>query len=272
MPERHAFVISDRTGLTAEAMAHSLVSQFPDIDFLTETLPFIDTVDKARDLVRKIAETAENTGQLPLLFVTLVDDEIREIIQSSAGVVFDLFDTFIGPMEKELGCESSHSVGKSHGVSDVAEYTSRIAAVHFSLATDDGMETDHYRKADIILVGVSRCGKTPTSLYLSMHFGLFASNYPLTDRELQSKQLPAILDRYRDKLYGLTIDPFRLLQIRQERYAGESYSSIEACQREVAAVESIYRATRIPFINTTRMSIEEISATIMHHSGLKRKI
>jgi len=272
MSERHAFVISDRTGLTAEAMAHSLLSQFPSIEFQTETLPFVDTADKARELVGKLGETTAKTGQLPLLFVTLVDDEIREIIQSANAVVFDLFDTFIGPMEKELGFESSHSVGKSHGVADVAEYTSRIAAVHFSLATDDGLETDHYRKADIILIGVSRCGKTPTSLYLSMHFGLFASNYPLTDDELHSRRLPDVLERYRDKVFGLTIDPFRLLQIRQERYAGESYSSIEACQKEVAAVEAIYRATEVPFINTTRMSIEEISATIMHRSGLKRKV
>ncbi|MBX2885258.1 MAG: kinase/pyrophosphorylase [Granulosicoccus sp.] len=272
MQERYAFVISDRTGLTAEAMAHSLLSQFPKIDFQTETLPFIDTIAKARDLVDKIADTVARTGSLPLLFVTLVDDEIREIIKSSDGVVFDLFDTFIGPMEKELSCESSHSVGQSHGVADVAEYTSRIAAVHFSLATDDGMETDHYRKADIILIGVSRCGKTPTSLYLAMHFGIFASNYPLTEQELLSKNLPEALQRYEDKVFGLTIDPFRLLEIRQERYAGETYSSVAACQKEVAQAESIFRSTRIPYINTTRSSIEEISATIMHRAGLRRKI
>jgi len=272
MSVRYAYVISDRTGLTAEAMAHSLLSQFPKIEFRTETLAFIDNTIKARELVEKIAQKTAETGQQPLLFVTLVDEEIREIFQSSSAVVFDLFDTFIGPMEKELDVESSHSVGQSHGVADVAEYTSRIAAVHFALATDDGMETQHYRKADIILVGVSRCGKTPTSLYLAMHFGLFASNYPLTGSELSARGLPAHLQRFRDKAFGLTIDPLRLLQIRKERYGGESYSSAAACQKEVAQAEAIFRTTRMPCVNTTRMSIEEISATIMHRSGLRRKI
>ena len=271
MSTRHAFVVSDRTGLTAEAMAHSLLSQFPAIQFATETMPFIDTVAKAKELVVKIDEIAVSAASRPLVFVTLVDDRVREIINSSEAVVFDLFDTFIGPMEKELEQESSHSVGESHGVSDMAEYTSRISAVHFSMATDDGMETEHYNKADLILVGVSRCGKTPTSLYLALHYGFFASNYPLTEGDLKGKQLPPALQDHRDKVFGLTIDPFRLMQIRKERYAGQSYSSANACQMEVAQAESIFRSSGLSFVNTTRMSIEEISATIIQSVGLKRR-
>ncbi len=271
MSKRYAFVVSDRTGLTAEAMAHSLLSQFPLTEFVTETMPFVDTPGKARELVDRIDEVSSDGKPRPLVFVTLVDDQVREAINSCNGVVFDLFDTFIGPMEQELAQESSHSVGQSHGVSDVAEYTSRISAVHYAMATDDGMETDHYSKADIILVGISRCGKTPTSLYLALNFGFFAANYPLTERELSDKALPASLAKYREKLFGLTIDPFRLMQIRQERYSGESYSSANACQSEVAQAESIFRSADIACVNTTKMSIEEISATIMQQAGLLRK-
>ncbi len=270
--KRHAFVISDRTGLTAEAMAHSLLSQFPKVDFQTRLVPFIDSLDKAKELVREIDVVAGETGMKPLVFVTLVDDAIRMIINQSESVVFDLFDTFIGPMERELGLESSHSVGKSHGVSDNKAYTSRIAAVHFAMQTDDGLETDHYNLSDLIVIGVSRCGKTPTSLYLSLHYGLFVSNYPLTENELLSKRLPEVLVQQREKVFGLTIDPQRLLQIRQERYKGDSYSSVQTCQQEVAQAENIFRTARIPYLNTTRMSVEEIGATIIHKAGLRRRI
>ena len=270
--KRHAFVISDRTGLTAEAMAHSLLSQFPEVDFQTRMVPFIDDAEKALQLVDEINTAAQESASKPLVFVTLVDDEIRNIVNQSDSVVFDLFDTFIGPMERELGRESSHSVGKSHGVTDTKAYTSRIAAVHFAMQTDDGLETEHYNLSDLIVIGVSRCGKTPTSLYLSLHYGLYVSNYPLTADELESKKLPEVLVQQRSKVFGLTIDPQRLLQIRQERYKGDSYSSVQTCQQEVAQAENIFRTARIPYLNTTKMSVEEIGATIIHKAGLRRRL
>lgn len=270
--DRHAFVVSDRTGLTAEAMAHSLLSQFPDVNFQTRLAPFTDNEQKAQQLKNEIDEAARGSGFKPLVFVTLVDRQISEIVRSAHCVVYDLFDTFIGPMERELDLESSHSVGKSHGVTDTKAYTSRIAAVHFSMQTDDGMETDHYNRSDLIITGVSRSGKTPTSLYLSLHYGLFVSNYPLTVQELEKKSLPEVLIKQRSKVFGLTIDPMRLLQIRQERYQGESYSSAQICQAEVAQAENIFRTARLPYVNTTKMSVEEIGATIIHKAGLRRKV
>jgi len=263
--DRHAFVVSDRTGLTAEAMAHSLLSQFPGVNFQTRLVPFTDDEKKAQQLKSEIDQAANLSGFKPLVFVTLVDRQIREIVRSADCVVYDLFDTFIGPMERELDLESSHSVGKSHGVTDTQAYTSRIAAVNFStMQTDDGMETDHYHRSDLIITGVSRSGKTPTSLYLSLQYGLFVSNYPLTVQELEKKRLPEVLIQQRSKVFGLTIDPMRLLQIRQERYQGESYSSAQICQAEVAQAESIFRIARLPYVNTTKMSVEEIGATIIH--------
>ncbi|MEE9321591.1 MAG: pyruvate, water dikinase regulatory protein [Granulosicoccus sp.] len=259
-----AFIVSDRTGLTAEAMAHSLLTQFPTLDFHKETFTFVDTQEKARAIVERCLAIQQRDKRSPLVFLTIVEDTIRREFISANIDVFDLFATFIGPMEERLGMESSHKVGRSHGVSDVKAYISRIAAVHFALQTDDGLDTDYYGQADLIITGVSRCGKTPASLYLSLHYGLNVSNYPLTDHELLQSELPAALAAHKDKLFGLTIDPNRLLQIRQERYKGASYSDIDTCQREIAQAENLFRKHKLPVLNTTRMSVEEIGAMIVH--------
>ncbi len=264
--ERSAFIVSDRTGLTAEAMAHSLLSQFPSVDFTIETFTFVDTAAKAAEIVERCLSIRKSTGSAPLVFLTMVNDELRALFTTADIGVFDLFDSFIDPMEARLGVKSSHTIGKSHGVQDEKAYTSRIAAVHFALQTDDGLDIDHYRKADLIIVGVSRCGKTPASLYLSLHYGLYVSNYPLTDKELEQKELPAALQEHTHKLFGLTIDPYRLLQIRQQRYQGSTYSNADTCQREIAQAENLFRKTSVPFLNTTRMSVEEIGAMIVNRT------
>lgn len=272
MLKRTTFVISDRTGLTAEALCHSLLSQFPNVQFDIENMPFIDTVKKAQEVVQSLNTLADQNNEKPLVFATLVNDDIRKIISDGDVIFFDLFDTFIGPLEKELNLESSHSVGKSHGVSDLAEYSARMSAVNFAMTTDDGMETDHYGRADVVIIGASRSGKTPTCLYLSLQFGIFAANYPLTVPDLENTDLPAALVPYQDKLFGLTIDPYRLQQIRQERYAGDTYASAQTCQFEVAQTEALYRNNRVPYVNTTKKSVEEIGAYILHKASLRRKI
>ena len=261
---RQAFIVSDRTGLTAAAMAHSLMAQFPDIDFRTETFTFVDTAVKARGVVELCREATQRDGLPPLVFVTLVDETIREGFRLADIEVFDLFETFIGPLERRLGVQSSHTVGRSHGVGDEAAYSSRIAAVHFALQTDDGLDLERYGRAELIVVGVSRCGKTPVSLYLSLHYGIYVSNYPLTGEELESRTLPPALEPHREKLFALTIDPARLVQIRRERLPGTRYAEPATCQREVARAESLFRSNRVPILNTTRMSVEEIGAMIVN--------
>jgi len=272
MQKRFTYVISDRTGLTAEALCQSLLSQFPQVEFDIENLPFIDSAGKARETVKKMNQKATLQGVKPLVFATLVNDEIREIIASANIVFFDLFDTFIGPLEKELVLESSHSVGKSHGVLDYVEYSSRMSAVNFAMTTDDGMETDHYARAEVVVIGASRSGKTPTCLYLSLQFGIFAANYPLTTEDLHTTDLPPALAPHKHKLFGLTIDPFRLQQIRQQRFSGDTYASPKTCQFEVAQAEAMYRFAGIPFVNTTKKSVEEIGAYILHEASLRRKL
>ena len=261
---QHAFIVSDRTGLTAAAMAQSLMSQFPRVDFHTRMLTFVDTTAKARAVVDQVREATVRDGTAPLMFMTVAQEAIREVFRQEELEVFDLFETFIGPLEQRLGTASSHTVGRSHAVGDEAAYSARIAAVHFALQTDDGLELDHYGRAELIVVGVSRCGKTPVSLYLSLHYGIYVANYPLTGDELGRRTLPPALEPHRDKLFALTIDPRRLTQIRSERLPGTRYAEPATCQQEVAQAESLFRSNRVPLLNTTRMSVEEIGAMIVN--------
>jgi len=270
MTERDVFIISDRTALTAETLSHSLLTQFPGIHFNTRIKPFTDTLEKVRAVVDEINITRQKSGNKPLVYCTFADQALSQMIGDSDCAFFDFFRAFIDPMENTLGTRSSHSSGSSHGVGDRTQYATRIDAVNYAMRADDGMYTSGYARADIILVGVSRAGKTPTSLYLAMHFGIYAANYPLVEDDLERQELVKVLIPSRHKLFGLTINPERLQRIRQERRAGGRYADIRQCRQEVAQVEALFRRFGIPFIDTTAMSIEEISTTILYQSGLRR--
>jgi regulator of PEP synthase PpsR (kinase-PPPase family) len=268
--KRTVFYLSDRTGITAEMLGHSLLTQFEGIDFQQVTLPYIDSADKAEEAVVRINSTAERDGERPLLFSTLVNMEVREIISQSNGMMLDFFDTFINPLEKELRTNATTVVGRSHGIGAYENYKARIDAVNFALRSDDGSDLRDYPVADIILIGVSRTGKTPTCIYLALQYGLFSANYPITEDDMSSSYLPVTLEPFREKLFGLSIDPMRLHQIRQERRSHSRYASLEQCEFEVQKVNEIYRREKIPFIDTSSASIEEIATTIIHKTGLNR--
>lgn len=267
--KRTAFFISDRTGLTAEMLGRSLLTQFDSIEFQRITLPYIDTEDKARAAVARINATAQTDGQRPLLFSTLLLPQVRDIIKDSDALILDLFEMFIAPLEAELGTPSSHAVGRSHGVG--ASYTARMDAVNYALSHDDGGITRDLHRADIILIGVSRCGKTPTSLYLALQFGIYAANYPLVAEDFTSTALPPALKPLRNKLYGLSIQPQRLQQIRTERSPNSRYAALENCQFEVQQAESLMRQDNIPYLDVTAMSVEEIATTLLQKTELKRQ-
>ncbi|MCH9670253.1 MAG: kinase/pyrophosphorylase [Gammaproteobacteria bacterium] len=272
MQERTVFVVSDRTGITAEMLSHSLLTQFPNIRFHTVAMPYVDSPEKARAAVERINGASALTTSKPLVFTTLLNDEIHDVIAESNGFCFDFFDAFVGPLERVLGESSSHTSGRAHGVGDVERYSSRISAVDFAQACDDGLRTEEYERADIILTGVSRSGKTPTCLYMALQFGIFAGNYPMTDSDLDRSMLPKTLANVREKLFGLTIDPARLMQIRRERRPNSPYSDIKECRREVASVENIFKAESIPFMDVTAMSIEEIATTILDKKDVHRDL
>lgn len=268
---RTVFFVSDRTGITAEALGRSLMSQFDGAGFRQVTLPFIGTVDKAKEAVERINAAGREDGTRPLVFSTFVEDELRSVLRSSQALFLDFFDAFIGPLERELGIKSSHAAGKAHANADDAAYVTRIDAINFALANDDGITTRHYPKADVVLVGVSRSGKTPTCLYLALQYGIYAANYPLTEDEMERGHLPEALLPHKPKLYGLTINPMRLQQIRQERRPDSRYASPDQVTYEVQRAETWFQAAGIPYINTTHPSIEEIATTILHKAGLKRR-
>jgi hypothetical protein len=271
--KRTVFFISDRTAITAETFGHSLLIQFDDVDFQKVTLPFIDTMWKAQDALEHINDAREHTGARPIIFSTIVNSQIRKLILSSEAAVVDLFDAFIGPLEEELRVQPSLG-GSSHHPSAGDDLDIRINAVNYALTNDDGITTKNYDKADVILVGVSRTGKTPTCLYLGLQYGIFAANYPLTEEDLliEYRKIPGVLQPYRDKLYGLTINAERLQKIRSARRPTGRYSSIEQCQKEISLAEFLYVSKNIPYLNITTMSIEEIAATVMHKSKLQRRI
>ncbi|GAB3454327.1 pyruvate, water dikinase regulatory protein [Massilia terrae] len=259
---RTVFFVSDGTGITAETFGHAVLSQF-EMRFRPVRLPFIDSIDKAHEAARRINDSFAMDGQNPIVFSTLVKPELSLVIRQSKGMHMDLFQTFVAPLEQELGVKSTHTIGRIHNVVDTEEYKNRIEAINFSLAHDDGQSHKNLAEADVILVGVSRSGKTPTSLYLAMQYGLKAANYPLIPDDFERGRLPSALPQFKHKLFGLTISPERLSQIRNERRAGSKYASLENCRFEVNEAEMLMRREGIRWLSSTTKSIEEIATTIL---------
>lgn len=268
---RTAFFVSDGTGITAETLGHSLLTQFDSLKVRQERIPFVDTEFKAKKVVKRINEAGVSSGDRPIVVNTIVDPKLRAIVATSNALILDLFEEFLGRLEMELGAAPVQKVGQAHGMVDFNAYEERIDATNFALSHDDGVDLN-YRKADLILVGVSRSGKTPTCLYMALHYRVKAANYPLTPDDLDSERLPKSLRPVKNKLFGLTIDPVRLQQIREQRRPGSSYASEAQCKKEVRQAESMFRHERIPFLNTTRTSIEEIASKVMLKLGMNREL
>ena len=269
--KRTIFIISDGTGLTAQALAHSLLTQFPNLTFNYITLPYIDSIEKANEVIKQINAAFEGEQKIPIVFSTLVTGEIREALKNSRGLLIDFFVPFISTLEEEFQSAAKPSVGQMHGLVNYESYKTRIDAINYTLSCDDGVGQNYYEQADLILLGVSRSGKTPTCLYLAMEFGIFAANYPLTEEFFSYKNPPALLEAYRHKLFGLIIDDLRLHQIRSERKKDSGYASLPYCQRESKAAYAFFKKENIPYIDTTSRSIEEIATSIIAMKGLKTR-
>ena len=270
-PERTVFFVSDHTGITTEVLGHSLLVRFEGLGFHYVTRPFVDSLDKAEGVVAEI-KAAALSGARPIVFSTLGDPAMLAGLGEDDALLFDVFAPYVARLERELGHPSSKRVGRSHGIVDLASYQMRIDAVDFALTTDDGLGTTQYQRADIILVGASRVGKTPTCLFLALQYGVRASNYPLAEDDFERSDLPEALAPYKDKVFGLTIDPLRLHGIRKKRKAGSVYASLERCDYEVREAERLFRGRNIRFLNTTTASVEEIAATIMQTADLQRRL
>jgi [pyruvate, water dikinase]-phosphate phosphotransferase / [pyruvate, water dikinase] kinase len=272
MPTRRTvFFLSDGTGITAQMLGHSLLTQFEGVDFNQVTLPFIDSIERAEECRERISNEAAHSGQ-PIVFSTLVNQELREVVRKANALFIDFFESFIDPLEAALGVKSSHTIGRSHSAMDKKEYHQRIEAINFAMAHDDGASHRELGQADVILIGVSRSGKTPTSLYLALQFGVKAANYPLIPEDFQRGKLPEALRAEKTRLYGLTIAPERLHEIRRERRPDSRYAEIDNCRYEVDEAEKLMRREGIRCINSTSKSIEEIATTILRELRILRQV
>jgi [pyruvate, water dikinase]-phosphate phosphotransferase / [pyruvate, water dikinase] kinase len=272
MPARRTvFFISDRTGITAEMLGNSLLSQFENFDFQRQTIPFVDTPDKIDAVVRQVNETAAREERPPIVFSSIVDESMSATVRRDAkALTLDLFQIFIAPLEAELSAKSSHAAGRTHGIANSSDYFARMEAINFTQAHDDGAQTRDLEKAQVILVGVSRCGKTPTSLYLALQFGIRTANFPLTPDDFADRKLPASVVPFRDRLFGLTIDPERLHTIREERRPNSKYAALDNCRYEVRECEDLLSREGVAMLDTSAKSIEEIATTIVHRAKLRR--
>ncbi|MGH8482115.1 MAG: posphoenolpyruvate synthetase regulatory kinase/phosphorylase PpsR [Nevskiaceae bacterium] len=270
--QRMVYFVSDRTGITAEALGNTLLTQFAGIDFRRTTLPFINSRERAEQAVAFINEAARLALERPLVFSTTVNDEVRNILRGAQGLFLDLFDSYVPLLERELGLGSTPTVGRVHGMADAERYHARIDAINFAMAHDDGLTQKDYERADVVLLAPSRCGKTPTCLYMALQHGLYAANYPLTDEDLEQARLPELLLKFQPKLYGLTSLPERLHRVRSERRPGSRYASLEQCAYELRQAEQLYQRHHVPVVNSADKSVEEIAVTIMQDKDLRRQV
>lgn len=269
MTTRHVFFVSDGTGITAETLGNTLLTQFEGVSFDKTSLPFISTVEKARVTADFIDHIAASGGPRPLVFSTTVSDAVRAVLRNCNALFIDLFDTYIHGLETELGVAPTHAQGRAHSANS-RKYDARIDAINYSLEHDDGQSVRDLSKAELILIAPSRCGKTPTTLYLAMQHGIYATNFPLLDEDLEKPALPKSLLGFESKLFGVTSEPERLSQVRNERRPGSRYASIAQCSYELRQAETLYRKLQIPSVNSANMSIEEMAATVLHEKGLRR--
>ncbi len=261
---RTIFFVSDSTGITAQTLGYSLLSQFEELDIEHFTWSYIKDKNKALEVIHHINQISKNGEPRPVVFATLSDVEIRYLVSACNALFIDLLGTFISPLEREFGIQSSHAIGRSHSIRNkIMPYDNRIEAINFALQHDDGASLLHYQKADTILVGVSRSGKTPTCVFLATQFGIKAANFPLTEEDAEDGLLPQSIRTFKQKVFGLTINAERLQQIRQERRPNSRYATLVQCSIEVQQIENLYRRLQIPYVDTTSTSIEEIAALIM---------
>ena len=269
--KHNIYFLSDRTGISAETLGRSLLSQFPDHEYHFTSLPFVDSENRLEQAIADIQKTTERSGLRPVIFSTLTNPALRQRLLAEDFFVFDFFATYLAPLQDALHQKASPIAGQMHGIVDLGSYLDRMDAVNFTLNVDDGLRTKEYEHADIILLGVSRSGKTPTCLYLAMQFGIRAANYPLIDEDLEYPRLPDQLGDYRDKLYGLSIDPASLHRIRQARRPDSRYASIEQCRREVKQVDLMYKQEGIPRLDSSSMSVEELATSVLFKAKLHRQ-
>ncbi|KAB2113205.1 posphoenolpyruvate synthetase regulatory kinase/phosphorylase PpsR [Vibrio alginolyticus] len=269
---RDVFYVSDGTAITCETLGHVVLGQFPFIPN-EKTFPFVESQDKATDVVKEIETSYQRNGVKPLVFFSIVVPKVREMLLEAPAYSYDVLESIVQKVQDDIQMAPKPKLQRSRSVGkDSDTYFDRIAAIEYTLAHDDGITLKGLEQADIILLGVSRSGKTPTSLYMAMQFGLRVVNYPFIAEDVKMMRLLPEFEIHRHKLFGLTIDPERLTEIRENRLSGSDYASTEQCKLELDTVEALFRREAIPYINTSSLSVEEITTRILEKAGMKRRL
>jgi regulator of PEP synthase PpsR (kinase-PPPase family) len=258
------FFLSGSTGISAETMGNVLLIQFPDLHFERRLFPFITTVEEARRVVA-ILDAAMDGPVPPLVFSTAAVDEIREVLLTTRCPVIDFFGLHMQRVEETLGVRGMRVAARPHGMGDLQRYNNRMSAIEFAMQHDDGQSLRALDKAEVILVAPSRCGKTPTTMYLALQHGIFVANYPLVDEDFESIDLPRPLRKLRDRCFGILTTPQRLSQVRTERRASSKYASLEQCTYELRRAAAMFRLHNVPTIDSTTSSVEEMATVILQH-------
>jgi [pyruvate, water dikinase]-phosphate phosphotransferase / [pyruvate, water dikinase] kinase len=261
-PPVPVFFLSDSTGISAETMGNALLIQFPDLRFERRLIPFITSLEEARRVVA-ILDAAAARPVTPLAFSTIAVEEIRQELLRTKCPLVDFFGMHMESVESILGAKGIRVAARLHGMGDVKRYNARMAAVEYAIEHDDGQSMRALDKADVILVAPSRCGKTPTTMYLALQHGIFVANYPLVEEDFASAELPRPVQTLRDRCFGLTTTAARLSQVRHERRPNSRYASLEQCSYELRQAEAMYRNHRLPVINSSTKSVEEMSTVIL---------
>lgn len=267
--KRHVYFVSDSTGITAETVGNALLANFPGVGFVRRTVPFVDSADSARSIVREI-DGVSAAGGAPIVFTTVKTAEIRAVIAGARAEIIDLLAGHLIELERALGVTASEQLGQFHAVGDVERYFARMRAVEYAIEHDDGQSRRALDLADVVIIAPSRCGKTPTTMYLALQYGLLVANYPLTDDDYPTDGLPRSVAPYADRCFGLTTTPLRLSQVRHERRPESRYASLEQCTLELRRAEDLYRRCRVPFLNSSTKSVEEMSAVILQAMHLRK--
>ncbi|WP_341976914.1 kinase/pyrophosphorylase [Microbacterium sp. LTA6] len=265
---RDAYFVSDSTGITAETLGNALLANFPGVRFRRHTVPFVDTVEGAQNVVGSI-RSSDSAGGVPIVFTTVKSAKILTALGESGAVMIDLLGGHLRELETSLGSAASEQLGQYHGVGDIERYFARMRAVEYAIEHDDGQSMRALDIADVIIIAPSRCGKTPTTMYLALQYGLLVANYPLTDDDFPADALPRTVAKFAAKCFGLTTTPLRLSQVRHERRPDSTYSSLAQCTLEIRRAEDLYRRNRVPFLNSSTKSVEEMSAVIMQSMRLR---
>jgi len=265
---KEIYYVSDSTGILATNLGQALICQFPEVNFHEEKFPFIKTEEEAQKTINYIVK--QSSGRFPIIFSTLMDPKIRDIFDHPQVEFFDVCGTFLERLEGALEAKALRVPGFSRQI-DFIDMANRVEAINYTLNHDDGTKLSEYDEADVILVGVSRSGKTPVSVYLSTHMGLKSANYPLTERDLDSYSIPKSLRENKKKVVGLTTKPELLESIRQKRYPNSKYAKRSTCIHELQQAQQIFLRNQLPVIDTSGKSIEELATQISQEIGLYKK-